>query len=462
MEENTIIMALRCAQCGKIVSPRGAWAENFSCSHCGSEVIAPAKADFIYVHCSACKRWNEVRPNLVSEFHCPCTRKNMERPEIKRKELFLQRYQILDLIGSGFAGEVWKAFDVLKDTQVAIKFVKEGYGNQILRAEREVQILARIVHPNIIPVYGYFMEPGFPEKVGDNIVFNESAHTCCIIMKYITGELNEWILSRKITPKIVAKLFIPIYDALGVIHGAGIVHRDMKIGNILMEGDNPIITDFGLSSLVDSTSITEKGSILGSLDYMAPEQARGKKADVRSDLYATGAMIWKMLFDKPIYSGASPLIKIRRIVRDPLPSDIETLPSNFQKIMLKLLKKTPTLRYQSAKEVKDDMVAFLEGKTTQEVNIFDDDLFKNKTKVKSSISVDPPSDFDRQGGTKIRPVHTTRRSKRATKKLITRRDKRVKSRSDYFRKNKSTWFWLVLCIILLVLIGMTFKALISS
>jgi serine/threonine protein kinase len=279
--------------------------------------------------------------------------------------LFMGRYQLHAIIGQGLCGRVWKALDTKSNPPawVAIKFIQEDSGpeGQIIRAKREAEALSRVSHPGIITIYGCLQDTGTPVAQPDgHVTFDFSHNTACIIMQYVgDGNLAMWLQDKQLTLGLLCHILLPIYDALETIHQAGIVHRDLKPSNILMACDRPIITDFGLSRISDATTITKPGTIMGTLDYLSPEQARAKKADVRSDLYATGAIIWKLLFKKPVFTGAGPLIQLRRISCDPLPQDIETLPPAFQYILRRLLAKNVQLRFQSAAEVERVLKEFL-------------------------------------------------------------------------------------------------------
>lgn len=370
MDRDTLIWAVGCSKCGRPVPIRN-WNQPLVCSTCQKKLSAPRNCEYLFVYCPQCKKWRSVPRNLIYDFHCSCRIKPPlpASAASSTRQLLLLRYDLLEKLGQGMSGEVWKAIDVKSNHVIALKFIKEGAESQILRANREVKALTRLNHSGIIPIYRYLQQPGFP-VVHDGIVtnFDRSYDTACIVMKYVyQGDLARWMMNKFITPQIVARIFVKICEALDVIHQAGIVHRDLKLTNILMDDSHPIITDFGLSHLKDATPITREGLIIGSLDYLAPEQAQGQKADIRSDLYALGAMMWKMLFNKPVYEGSHPLVQLRRIFRDPIPQDIETLPPSFQLLLRRLLVKDPRLRTQNAKDVRRALLVFLEKGAEEKV-----------------------------------------------------------------------------------------------
>ena len=247
-------------------------------------------------------------------------------------------------------------------------------------------------------------------------------------------------------------LFIKIYDALDTIHKEGIVHRDLKLSNILMDVDQPIITDFGLSRSIDATSITGRGTIIGSLDFMSPEQARGKKAGITSDLYSTGAMIWYLLLGKRIFEGrGGPLVHLRRISRDPIPQDIETLHPGIQYILRKLLSKNPQMRFQTARSVQGALYRFLKtGKAPQSFS--KEDKVRNTRERPGKIRVTPRKQdtFGELDTTKERPWVS---EKKRTRRLLSQRRA---------RKNKSNhgmlilWITLILIFSILLYLGIRF------
>ena len=447
MEENTLIWAVCCNKCKKPVRITDSWDSQIICPTCNIKLVPPQTANYLLVHCSACKQWKAVKNSERGDFKCSCHAQPNSVASI-----ILDRYQLQEKIGSGLAGEVWKAIDTKgagpQQQIVAIKFVKEGEGSQILRAEREAQALAKLNHPGIIHIYGYFRGTGFPISQNRTLVgFDFNQDTACIIMDYVPSDLARWVDGKNISPAVLARLFVEIYDALQAIHNADIIHRDLKLANILMAGDRPMITDFGLSRLMDATSITARGTIMGSLDYMAPEQARGMKADVRSDLYATGAMMWRVLFDKPVFVGQSPLTQLRRIVRDPIPTDIEALPAGFQYILSKLLAKNPQVRFQSALEVQQNLREYLEHEQEAVADVAkkSDRKVSQAKKEKSSIFVNPPGRSIK--GTATRSLHQVRRPSKITRALPVTKRKKHWNRQRIFQQ-----LWLLLCLLLLLLI----------
>ena len=456
MEENTLIWAICCDQCKKPVRITSSWDNEIICPTCNIRLAPPQTADYLLMHCSACKQWQAIKNSEHRDFKCSC----QQQPNLAGSAL-IDRYQLQEKIGSGLAGEVWKAIDTKSSDSdhqiVAIKFVKEGEGSQILRAEREAQALVKLNHPGIIHIYGYVRGPGFPISQNRTLAaFNFNQDTACIIMEYIPNDLARWLDGKNVSPQVLARLFVRIYDALQTIHDAGIIHRDLKLANILMAGTRPVITDFGLSRLIDATSITARGTIMGSLDYMAPEQARGMKADVRSDLYATGAMMWRILFDKPVFVGQSPLTQLRRIVRDPIPSDIEALPAGFQYILSKLLAKAPEIRFQSAWETQQALQQYLEHEQTQTASVASGTTAAHGPvkEEKSSIFVNPPGRSIK--GTASRSISQGRRPRKITKALpLTKRRKRW-PRQEFFQQ-----LWLLLCLLLLLLILLSLYWLVS-
>ena len=362
------IPALLCEKC-KVPIVFDSLDKPVPCIWCRT-LLAPANwAEKVFVYCPACEQWSLTSPNQLAKFTCSCKitagleEWGKQAMALSAARLLVDRYELLDLIGRGFMGEVWRARDIKSEQRpiVAIKFIKEGEKSELLRAKREAEALMRVTHPGIIPIYGYLQSTGLPMLEGATVRMDFTFQANCIIMKYIGGgNLLSWMRDKTATPLLIAELFIPIYEALSAIHQAGIIHRDLKPTNILMDEHCPIISDFGLSRILDATSITTKGTIMGTLDYISPEQARGKKAEASSDLYATGAIMWRLFFNKPIFEGSSPLVKLRRTSRDPIPQDISSLPPLYQHLLRRLLSKNPQMRFQNAEEVRQLLLNFVE------------------------------------------------------------------------------------------------------
>ncbi|MCO6456251.1 MAG: protein kinase [Pirellulaceae bacterium] len=264
----------------------------------------------------------------------------------------LGRFELVELLGTGSFGSVWRAWDPELQREVAVKvprraLVEEGQETSFLR---EARALAQLQHPHIVRVH----------EVGrdQDAVF--------IVSDYIRGQTLElWSADRALDPRDIVGLCIQIALALHHAHEAGVTHRDLKPANILMdESGQPHIMDFGLAKRdAGDTTQTVAGRIMGSPAYMSPEQARGDShlADPRSDIYALGIVLYELLTgERPFRGNVSMLLK--QILDDeppPLRKLHSQVPRDLEVICLKCLEKSPERRYQTADELAADLRRWL-------------------------------------------------------------------------------------------------------
>ena len=241
-------------------------------------------------------------------------------------------YEILALIGAGGMGEVYRARDTRLGREVAIKICNEQFSE---RFEREARSVAALNHPNICQLY----------DVGPNY----------LVMELIEGHPLRGPLS---TEKAV-EYAIQILDALDAAHRKGITHRDLKPANILLTKSGIKLLDFGLAKRstqlaeTDVTSaLTQQGQIVGTLQYMSPEQLQGRDAGPRSDLFSFGCMIYEMLTGKGAFDGQSAASVIAAILERPAPSVANVAPLALDRVLKRCLEKDPDLRFQTARDLK--------------------------------------------------------------------------------------------------------------
>jgi len=248
----------------------------------------------------------------------------------------LGHFEILGPAGAGGMGEVYKARDMRINRLVAIKVVNEDFSS---RFEREARAISGLNHPHICTLYD--VGPGY------------------LVMEFVQGETLADLLRRGRLPLEAALRYgNDIADALTAAHAKGVIHRDLKPGNVMVNEDKQLkVLDFGLAKLTDSdqepdSTVTATGAVMGTPAYMAPEQAKGFRADERSDVFALGAVLYEMATGQRAFRGSSQVDVLHAIVHStPEP----TQPPELQWILDKALAKDPGERYQSAREFGIDL-----------------------------------------------------------------------------------------------------------
>ncbi len=289
----------------------------------------------------------------------------LQRMQIGEK---LGRYEIREKIGEGGMGEVYRAYDEQLDRDVVIKNLLEKYVENtelVKRFKLEAKAVSALNHPNIITIY---------EVV-------ESEGTLSIIYEYISGKtLRDKIVRNQLTLPDSIKIAEQIARGLEAAHNAGIIHRDIKPENIMIRDDDYVkILDFGLAkkrfldieSGGDEADLvkTRKGMIMGSIQYMSPEQAAGKKVDGQTDIFSLGTVLYEMLSGKLPFDGetlSEILASIQKSEAVPIQNVREYLPDEIIRIVNKTLEKDTEKRYQNAKQLKDDLRQFLNKKSFEE------------------------------------------------------------------------------------------------
>lgn len=273
------------------------------------------------------------------------------------------RYELQNLIGRGGMADVWKARDHRLGRDVAVKRLRADLASDDTfqaRFQREAQSAARLNHPNIVAVYdtGETQDP----TTGLQVPY--------IVMELIDGHTLRDVLrdGRKILPRRALEFTQGVLEALSYSHAAGIVHRDIKPANVMLTREGYVkVMDFGIARAVADTSatMTQTAAVIGTAQYLSPEQARGETVDNRADIYATGCLLYELLVGRPPFIGDSPVSVAYQHVRE-IPAPPSSLDSEITQqmdaITLKALAKDPTDRYQTAKQMRDDIDRLLSGR----------------------------------------------------------------------------------------------------
>jgi eukaryotic-like serine/threonine-protein kinase len=293
--------------------------------------------------------------------------------------LYSGRYQVTHLIARGGMAIVYRAQDTLLNRPVALKTLYPELSADPLFVEgfrREAQAAANLSHPNIVPVFDWGEDNG----------------TYFIVMELVDGTSLADMLrgGRTLTAAHSATLMAQVAAALGYAHRNGVVHRDVKPGNILIASDGQVkVTDFGIAQAMSvEDQLAEEGSVMGTATYFSPEQAEGAPVDGRSDIYSLGVVLYEMLAGRPPFIGDSPVEVSSQHVHGtvPPPSDFNSaIPPDLQAIVMEALAKSPDGRYQSAEDLRSDLVRFSEGQPVRaaqrDVAFFGQDATRAVSKV---------------------------------------------------------------------------------
>ncbi|MEV6403109.1 MULTISPECIES: Stk1 family PASTA domain-containing Ser/Thr kinase [Streptomyces] len=270
------------------------------------------------------------------------------------------RYELGHVLGRGGMAEVYLAHDIRLGRTVAVKTLRVDLARDPsfqARFRREAQSAASLNHPAIVAVY----DTGEDYMDGVSIPY--------IVMEYVDGStLRELLHSgRKLLPERTLEMTIGILQALEYSHRAGIVHRDIKPANVMLTRNGQVkVMDFGIARAMGDSgmTMTQTSAVIGTAQYLSPEQAKGEQVDARSDLYSTGCLLYELLTVRPPFVGDSPVAVAYQHVREepqaPSVFDPEITPE-MDAIVLKALVKDPNYRYQSADEMRADIEACLDG-----------------------------------------------------------------------------------------------------
>jgi serine/threonine-protein kinase len=270
------------------------------------------------------------------------------------------RYETGERLGTGGMSTVYKATDRILERTVAVKILAEHLHDDerfVARFKREALAVAKLIHPNIVQVYDTGVDEG--------------RHY--IVMEYVEGRSGAQILQRQgpVEPELAAEIGIQACAGLDYAHRRGIIHRDVKPGNLMVVG-GPVgggemivkLTDFGIARAVEQTRITQVGSVVGTAAYLAPEQVRGEEATPATDVYALGVVLYQFLTGRLPYEGSSLAeLAVRQQNEKPLPPSTydSEIPEPLGAAVLRALEGDPNRRYASAEELASGLRLGLEG-----------------------------------------------------------------------------------------------------
>ncbi len=269
-------------------------------------------------------------------------------------KVFNQRYRLKEKIGSGGMADVFLADDLLLGREVAIKVLHAQFASDpsfIQRFRYEAQAAANLNHPNIVNIYDWGNE-------GDLYY---------IVMEYVEGrDLKDLLNSEgRLTPEWAAEITAEISAALQFAHRRNLVHRDIKPHNIFItELSRVKVMDFGIAREGNGEGMTQTGVVMGTPQYISPEQAQGLAVDGRSDIYSLGVVLYEMLTGQVPFDDPSPVtIAYKQVREDPVPPSVinREVPPTLEAIVMKAMAKNPANRFQTAQEMKADLLRFLEG-----------------------------------------------------------------------------------------------------
>jgi eukaryotic-like serine/threonine-protein kinase len=271
-------------------------------------------------------------------------------------QVFNDRYELVSHVARGGMAQVYLAKDLLLDRPVALKVlfpelsVDQAF---VTRFRREAQAAANLSHPNIVSIYDW----------------GEGERTYFIVMEYIDGRtLAQLIRQGPLDAERAASIAADVAGALSFAHRHGVIHRDIKPGNVLIDNSGQVkVTDFGIARAVGGGAqdgLTQTGAVMGTATYFSPEQAQGQSVDARTDIYSLGVVLYEMVTGRIPFAGDNPVaIAYKHVREDPVaPTEVNrAVPPALEAIILQAMAKDPALRYQNAEDFKADLMRYVRG-----------------------------------------------------------------------------------------------------
>jgi len=275
-------------------------------------------------------------------------------------EVFNERYRLKEKIGSGGMAEVYLADDLQLGREVAVKVLHAQFAADpafIQRFRQEAQSAANLNHPNIVNIYDW----------GNTYDWRDQVDLYYIVMEYVEGRDLKEILREegRLIPERAAEIAAEVCAALQFAHRGNLVHRDIKPHNIFITNIGQVkVMDFGIAREGNGGGITQTGMVMGTPQYISPEQAQGLAVDGRSDIYSLGIVLYEMLTGQVPFDDPNPVtITYKQVREDPMPPSVidPEIPTTLEAIVMKAMSKNPANRFQNAQEMKADLLRFLEG-----------------------------------------------------------------------------------------------------
>jgi len=276
-----------------------------------------------------------------------------------------ERYDVLASAGAGGMAQVYRGTDTVLNRTVAIKVLGPQYAQDegfVERFRREAQAAARLNHPNVVSVF---------DTGSDGPVHY-------IVMEYVAGRTLAEVLKAEghLMPERAAEIAAQVATALSFAHAAGIVHRDVKPGNIMITPSGEVkVMDFGIARAASSEPLTQTATVLGTASYLSPEQAQGGAVDARSDIYSLGVVLYESLTGAPPFQADSPVaVAYKHVQEQPVPPSqvVPGIPPDIEAIVLKAMAKNPANRYATAAEMSEDLERFLSGRPVLATPVLDE------------------------------------------------------------------------------------------
>lgn len=271
------------------------------------------------------------------------------RDQLDIGSLFAGRYQVIEELGKGGMGRVYKALDREIDETIALKLLRPEIAadeKTIKRFKNELKFARKVIHKNVCRMYELMEEEG----------------TRYITMEYVTGQNLKGLIRQtgQLTVGKSISIAKQVCEGLAEAHKLGVIHRDLKPSNIMIDKDgNARIMDFGIARSLETRDITDRGAMIGTPKYMAPEQVEGKEVDQRSDIYALGVILFEMVTGRAPFEGDTTL-EIALKHKTETPQDPRTLnsqiPENLNRAILKCMEKDKEKRYQDAEEMLSELI----------------------------------------------------------------------------------------------------------